>query len=167
MPLHKSLMIEVKKFTMKGGDREMKKKLTIGVFLALAVVLVASIVGVGIADAAKPPQLIGANVTYVSNDNGTCNVSVYLGWENYSAKGCTLKLQRQDGIGGLNIETIVEDIIWFESGNNRSGELLLVTVPNEPCGWDYFTNVRLIKKNGNQIPMASTFMRVTADCPVP
>jgi len=146
----------------------MKKKLTVGVFLALAVVLVASIVGVGNADAARPRQLIGANVTYVSNENGTCNVSVSVGWENFSAKGYRLLLNKQEEEGiSVPIVNIASETVGFGPGNNKSGELeLLVTVPDQPCQWDYFVNFWLIKKNGTQVPRAHTFMRITADCPV-
>ena len=62
----------------------MKKKLTIGVFLALAVVLVASIVGVGVADAVKPIRTVTADITATTYET-ECNLSANIVWENYGA----------------------------------------------------------------------------------
>ena len=70
----------------------MKKKLTVGVFLALAVVLVASIVGVGVADAGKPVRTVTADIDYIDNGNDTHNVTLTMSWDNWGAWGIRLSL---------------------------------------------------------------------------
>jgi hypothetical protein len=144
----------------------MKKKLTIGVFLALAVVLVASIVGVGVADAGKPDRII-TDVTYISNENGTGNVTFTVSWEKKSAWGFewffgnittgeTGSWTRIDSGGGP-----------FPEGRTSSDYKVLVAQSNLPCGQDYYGSVHLHKKNGEIMQWGSDSITETAEsCPI-
>jgi hypothetical protein len=142
----------------------MKKKLTIGIFLALAVVLVASIVGVGVADAGKPVRTVTAYIDYIGNGDGAGNVTLTVSWDNYGAWGIQWRLDRQPEVGFPPIETIATNTTWFESGRTTSGSETLITIPNQPCPYDYFANVYLVRKSGKHISWASGFDRVTANC---
>jgi hypothetical protein len=148
---------------MKGGDREMKKKLTVGVFLVLAAVLVASIVGVRVADAARPHS-ITADLDYISNGDGTGNLTLTVSWEKYGAWGYRWMLGNYTpGAGSpdifanykipLNERTTFDSIVVYDESDL-------------PCGRNYWTRFFLYGKNDRPIKHADRIARLTTDdCP--
>ena len=132
----------------------MKKKLTVGVFLILAVVLVASIVVVGDADAAKPVRTMTVNMSTIPDGTGNCTLIAEAPFEGYRALGYDVRWYELDGPFKYQVG---REISYFVSGATRSGTLELVCVDYkgdvapQPCGPTYEVYVELIRKNGKPI----------------
>ena len=142
----------------------MKKKLTVGIFLALVVVLVASIVVVDGADAARPHSAT-ANLTYTSNEDGTGNLTFTVSWEKYGAWGYSWLVGNTTDTS-IPYTTIRGDI----SLNERTtfGNELVYDQSNLPCGQIYFSRFYLRGKNDRPIKQTDTIVRLTTDdCPDP
>jgi hypothetical protein len=145
----------------------MKKKLTIGVFLALAVVLVASIVGVSVADAAKPVRFVTAtiNATPDPEEIGNCSVSVNVVWENYGAWWIDLKWYKD-----LDSNPVDAVIPRIDPALKRiaDGEYHRILGWNDvvatPCQTTYKVEVQLLKRNRSPIPGANASHVVICTC---
>ena len=143
----------------------MKKKLTVGVFLTLAVVLVASVVAVGGADAARP-HLIVANVNYLSNGDNTGNVTLTVSWEKYGAWSYVWLLGNKtpgalgsyDRLGGATI---------LLNERTTSGSEVVYDESDLPCGQEYWARFYLRGKNERPIHGADDIMAVIAPCDSP
>ena len=127
----------------------MKKKLTVGVFLILAVVLVASIVGVGGADAAKP-HFVTATVTYMPTGGDNGNVTIRAAWEKYGPSEVFWWLgEAPKGMTGPHTRV---DSGYTDLGGRTASYNDVVTVkPNLPCDKNYKAYIWLIAKNGRTI----------------
>ena len=135
----------------------MKKKFTVGVFLALAVVLVASIVGVGAADAAKPDRKVDLTTAGVTEFD--INYTYY--WQDWGARGVEVTLYKYDG--ATYVRTVSSITEMFES-RRTDGTKPAQVIAHEGCGYDYILQVCLLKKNGSRMRGACDGVRVTPPC---
>ena len=143
----------------------MKKKFTVGVFLALAVVLVASIVGVGGADAAKPVRTLTPDIVYTDNGDNTGTVTMDVSWDNYGAWGIRWSVGKLPNGATGTISSFDSGEIVFEDGRTTSGTEILPTQYDQPCGYDYYLTVHLLKKNGSIVRNAYDMKKAIApDC---
>jgi hypothetical protein len=144
----------------------MKKKLTIGVFLALAVVLVASIVGVGVADAGKPVGSVNATITATPDGiTGNCTLSANIAWDNYGTWSFDYWWSVDKGSG---FEPLYGARDHMDLKRHIDGDKVkfLPTDKFRECGNVYKFEVQLLKKNGNPVRGDSYASNVeTCTCP--
>jgi len=143
----------------------MKKKLTVGVFLALVVVLVASIVVVGDADAAKPLRTVNATITATPDgDTGNCTISVSYEWENIGAWQVDYWFSVDDGSGFEKIYKSRDRMDLKRHSSGIKGKILPDSKFRQ-CDYDYRVEVQLLKKNSNPVRGAYAVDETRCTCP--
>jgi len=146
----------------------MKKKLTVGVFLALAVVLVASIVGVGGADAGKPSREIDIRLLTVGKVADSGYITFDYGWDGWGAWGARVRIHQFVTNTGAHEGIILDSLLPRVPKRTTSfAGAAAISDSAIECGHDYRAQIWLIKKNGSDVRDASTISggRITYECP--
>jgi hypothetical protein len=147
----------------------MKKKQTVGVFLILAVALVASIVTVDGADAAPPYRNVDVEVYWASNGDGTYNLTPTVSWSGVGVWKCELEwYKRFPGQAASPIEADGEGMYIFDHRTPDYTFTQLPTITVDGCGYKYGLFATVMGKNGKPLKkyqLRYDYTDVLTECP--